>query len=439
MSPFVPASPFVPTTQQAPLPNLVQNTPAVQQRSRNMAATEIPMFSGDPDVALKKGTITSKTFMKKIRVQWHRDGMTKDAEKIKALQDYLTENSPAEKWYEDLVNGANTPTTWDNLEAAFISRFPTPEKAERTPQEYERELLGMRLTVEELDKTVEVGVNIFTHVHFAVRLLELAKLAGIDATASNIWQARDALPEVIREKVPLTQKNWTSFTDTIKGIDCVYIREGAAKARKELEMERTVRDLATRDKAHPPPTTPVSKMTAQLSNAALTTPKTNAASAGVNPFGAGGGKGNLFRQAPAGPQSDQLTPEALEVLKGHTERLGRALLWDDAAGRAEYARRMTNWEKVFTGTCLRLETVGYPLSLGTVAPGSGECFGCRKITAPMHRSADCPGPRIPQRESTFRSIVNKHIRTAPMQVNAVANWIDFGEEDEQDFAEGSTD
>ncbi|KAJ6585398.1 hypothetical protein B0H19DRAFT_897513, partial [Mycena capillaripes] len=156
------------------------------------------------------------------------DGMMKDNEKIKALQDYLTENSPAEKWYEDLVSGASAPTTWDDLEAAFISRFPTPEKAERTPQEYEHELLGMRLTTEELDKTVQVsGASVFTHVPFVVRLLELAKLAGITATASNIWQARDALPEVVREKVPLTQKDWTSFTNTIKGIDRIYIHEGA--------------------------------------------------------------------------------------------------------------------------------------------------------------------------------------------------------------------
>jgi hypothetical protein len=400
-----------------------------------MPAADIPMFSGDPDDATKADTISSKTFMKKIHIQLRSDQITGDKDKIAALEDYLKENSPAEKWYHATTTGANPPVTWKQMEAAFVTRFPTPQEAERTPQEYERELLGMKLKVEELDTTVMVGGSqVFTHVQYASRLLELAKLAGIATTASGIWQARDSMPEVIREKVSATQKDWTAFTDAIKGIDCVHIREGAAKAKKNQEIERTVRELATRDKTRQTPMTPVSKMSAQLAQAGLATPRANTALPTTNPFGAGGGRGNLFMQT---PNPTELTAEELTKLKEVAEKLGRALLRDDAQGRAEYARRVTIWETVYAGAQPRLELVGYPLSPGTVAPGSGECFSCRKITTPRHRSSECAAAKIPRKESTFRGLVNKYI--TPVQVNAVADWIDFEDTAEEDFAEGSSE
>jgi hypothetical protein len=309
-----------------------------------MLPTNIPMFSGDPDDATKADALTSKTFMKKIHILLRGDQITGEKEKIAALEDYLKENSPAEKWYHATTTGANPPTTWKQLETAFVTRFSTLQEAEHTPQEYERELLGMKLKVDDLDTTVMVGGSqVFTHVQYASRLLELAKLAGIAATASGIWQARDAMPEVIHEKVLSTQKDWTTFTDTIKGIDCVHIREGVAKAKKNQEMERTVCELATREKTRQMPMTPVSKMSTQLAQTALTTPRANTTPPATNPFGAGGGCGNLFTQM---SNPTELTAEETVKLKEVVEKLGCALLRDDAQGRAEYARHVTIWETV---------------------------------------------------------------------------------------------
>ncbi|KAJ6481031.1 hypothetical protein C8R45DRAFT_831845 [Mycena sanguinolenta] len=392
-----------------------------------MANAEIiPMFSGDPETATNPNAITPSTFIKKFRAHMRDLTNMGDKERIDALLDYLVEDSPAEKWYKD-------------LKAAFATRFPGPQKAERTTQEWERELAGMKLKVEELDTTVQVsGAPVFAHVHFASKLLETAKLVKIDATTSGIWQSRDALPEVIREKVPPTQANWKDYTDDIKAVDRVHIREGVAKAKKNQEMERIVRDLAARDKGRQPrpePTTPVSKMSMQMSQAALTTPKSATSGVGANPFGAGGGRGTLFGQSPAA----EMNEEGLAKLKTIVEKLGRSLLRDDVTGRAEYARRVSIWENTYAGSRPRLETTGYPLSPATVVPGSGECFSCGKITAPMHRSSDCPGPKVPWKESTFRSIVNKYLRVAPVPVNAVADWMDFGDTDEEDFGAGSTE
>jgi hypothetical protein len=118
-------------------------------------------------------------------------------------------------------------------------RFPGRQKAERTAQEWERELMGMKLKVKELDSTVQVGgTPMFVHINFASKSLETAKLAKIDTTTSGIWQSCDVLPEVLREKVPLTQANWTTYTDAIKAVDHVHICKGVVKAKKAQEMER---------------------------------------------------------------------------------------------------------------------------------------------------------------------------------------------------------
>lgn len=296
----------------------------------------VPMFSGDAEA--EANAVSSTTFLKRFRAHMRDLGVTGDAERISALQDYLADNSPAEHWYSDLQRSAKAAKTWATLEAAFLKRFPGPQQAERTAQEWERELTRLRLTVDELNTTVKVGgVDVFTHVHFAGRLLDLANRAGIAATPSNIWQARDALPDVLREKVATTQTDWTTFTDAIKAVDRAYIREGVVKAKKANEMERLVKDLAAKNRATP--LTPVSKMSAQLAQAVLSTPgasaqQTTPTLSATNPFGQGGGRGNLFAQ----PQ--ELDKQAKTKLRGIVAVLSRSIPKDDAAGRAEYARRV---------------------------------------------------------------------------------------------------
>jgi Asp-tRNA(Asn)/Glu-tRNA(Gln) amidotransferase C subunit len=308
---------FIPTVQKTPTP------PPVQQQKRRMANTEIiPMFSGDPETAADPNAVTPSTFIKKFRSHMRDLAVASDTDRIDALLNYLVEDSPAEKWYKDLKASVNAPATWAAWQAAFVMRFPGPQKAERTTQEWERELMGMKLKVEELDTTVQVGgASVFAHVNFASKLLETAKLAKIDTTTSSIWQSRNALSEVLCEKVPPTQANWTTYTDAIKAVDCVHIREGVVKAKKAQEVERVVRDLAARDKGrqvHNEPTTPISKMSVQMQQAALNTPKAPANPPGANPFSQGGGSGNLFGQGSA----TELSEEGLAKLRTIAEKLG---------------------------------------------------------------------------------------------------------------------
>ncbi|KAJ7304811.1 hypothetical protein DFH08DRAFT_647627, partial [Mycena albidolilacea] len=225
-----PTLPFIPAVQKTPtLP-----PPQQQQQKRKMVNTEIvPMFSGDPETAVDLNAVTPSTFIKKFRSHMHDLAAMSDADHIDVLLDYLVEDSPAEKWYKDLKASTKVPATWAAWQAVFATRFLGPQKAEKTTQEWERELMGMKLKAEELDTTVQVGsAPVFAHVNFASKLLETAKLAKIDTTTSSIWQLRDTLPDVVREKFPPTQTNWTTYMDAIKAVDRVHICEGVVKAKK---------------------------------------------------------------------------------------------------------------------------------------------------------------------------------------------------------------
>ena len=88
----------------------------------------------------------------------------------------------------------------------------------------------------------------------------------------------------------------------------------------------------------------VSKMSAQLAQSALGTPKANAPPAGTNPFGPGGGRGNLQYGQQTGVQSGEMSAEAREKLRSVVTRLSRGMLQDNPQGRAEHARCVALWE-----------------------------------------------------------------------------------------------
>ncbi|KAJ6565270.1 hypothetical protein DFH09DRAFT_1035000 [Mycena vulgaris] len=402
----------------------------------------VPMFTGEP-VAVDSKEVTPATFTKKLRAHMRDLGTDNspnpDVRKIDAFPDYLVENSPAEKWFKAQPASTTPFTTWAALEAAFHTRFPGPEKAERTPQEWERQLVTMKLSLGELGSTVKVsGAEVFAHIHFATRLLEIARLAGIADTTSGIWQSRDALPEVLREKIPAVHTTWVTYTNAIKDVDRIHIREGVEKAKKAQELDRRVAEIDART-----PLTPVSKMAAQLSRAGLTTPRATTtplpvqARVGGDTFGGGGGQGNLFVPPP-------MTDEGRTHLRKIAQGLAGSMLLDDVAGRAEYTRRIANWVRVHGTNKVLLERTGYPLTPGTLPPCSGECYGCGKVTNPWHRRTECPGPAVPQKESTFRSLCAKHLKEerarAPIAVNAVledTDWMDFMAQSEpEDFGAG---
>ena len=162
----------------------------------------------------------------------------------------------------------------------------------------------MRLCTDTLGKTEHyVGDDVWTHVAFAQRALDLAKWAGIAKGISNIWQVRDSIPEVVREKVHEKQDNWTMFCDVIKQVEVSHIKEVAQKHATEQQEKSCLHSemdtLRTAVWATKTPDTPTKGISSQLSKAMISQiAPTNATTAPTvqNPFvAAGGGRGNLFR------------------------------------------------------------------------------------------------------------------------------------------------
>jgi hypothetical protein len=94
------------------------------------------------------------------------------------------------------------------------------KKAMKTAPELERELGAMRLKAEELGKIEKYkGEDVYTHMVFAEKILDIAKQAKIETTTSSLWNIRDELPEILRETIPKNQPSWTAFAKAIKDVD----------------------------------------------------------------------------------------------------------------------------------------------------------------------------------------------------------------------------
>ena len=95
----------------------------------------------------------------------------------------------------------------------------------------ERELAEMRIKPEDLGIMEKYrGKDVYTHVIFAEKIIDLAKRAKIKTTTSlGLLTLRDNLPEVLRDKIPENQADWTLFANAIKAVELGHIRKGVVE------------------------------------------------------------------------------------------------------------------------------------------------------------------------------------------------------------------
>jgi len=400
-----------------------------------MSHERVPTFAGN-------GTdeVQPTEFIKIFR-RATRGSFTDDESWIDGLGDYLKTGSPAETWY----NLGTTPKKlWPAFKTAFEKEFPDVGRAEKTAQDLERELLSMRLRTENLGKTERYANNeVWTHVAVAQCALDLARRAGIMAGTNNIWQVRDALPEVVREKVPETQTNWTTFCDAIKTVDVGHIREGAkkhvaeqlekARLRAELDALRNVVNMAAKT-----PDTPTKGISGQLGRTTISQSTPAAAPSDQNPFAtAGGGRGNLFwgqQSTPRGgirQSNPSLNPEdEIAVIRNTISQFPMA------ESISAWMEQVRQWRAKYGDSGRVTKFSGFPLRPGGAPPGSSECYKCGKAG---HTRAGCstpPGDSIPEKEAIFRSICGSILR-GTRQANAAVNLVTTAETDDDWLWKGS--
>jgi hypothetical protein len=169
-----------------------------------MQLDSIPEFAGT-----QEDTTQPSDFLKVIKRSFLANATSSDEQKIGLFELFLKSDSPAEDWFND----AKTPKKmWLELEKEFKIRFPNVAKATKTTPELERELGAMRMATDELGKVEKYrgeDSEVYTHMIFAEKILDIAKRAKVEKSTSGLWSVRDELPEILREKIPENQASWT--------------------------------------------------------------------------------------------------------------------------------------------------------------------------------------------------------------------------------------
>ena len=397
-----------------------------------MSHERVPTFAGTG-----KDEVQPSEFIKIYR-RATRGSFTDEESWIDGLGDYLKTESPAEKWYH---KNTTPKKSWTVFKPAFEKEFPDVGRAEKTAQDIERELLAMRLRAEDLGKTERyANDDVWTHVAFAQRTLDMARRADIATTTSNIWQVRDALPEVVREKVPEKQTDWTTFCDAIKKVDLGHIKEGARKYATEQQEKAQLRSElnALRNAlAVKAPETPTKGISSQLGRTTITQNTPTTAPTEANPFTAtGGGKGNLTwgQQAAARNNTRQPNTSLEDEITVIRQTISQFPMAETNQAWMEQVRQ---WRVKHGDSGRVTKHNGFPLRPGGAPPGSGECYKCGKAGHTRAACAAQPGDCIPEKEAIFRSICGSILRSV-RQSSAQINHVGTAESDDDWLWRGNT-
>ena len=320
-----------------------------------------------------------------LRAFYRRMGDKSEETKKSQFPYYLQAYSVADEWYSDLSD--DDKKSWTSIEAAFRKRWPKKVQVKKTEEEYEDEILGRKMKVEDLGKKEKLaGMEIYSHIAWADKMATTIKSAKLEKTTTYIRQVRRELPDALREKVGTGHINWDAFLQAVRDVDIDYIRDYVELRNKELQ-ERNAFDQRLR-RVEVVTKSPTAPLRQQLSTVAISTPAplaTTAPNAG-DPFAnTGGGQGNL-RFTPNTTQTQQTrplfqnTPRPPPTQEQKAEI--RALIAklphhpDTQAGRQAHQAQQAEWVKTYGYGTRVTEKTPYPLRPGTAPVNSGECFTC---------------------------------------------------------------
>ncbi|KAK7020246.1 hypothetical protein VNI00_017777 [Paramarasmius palmivorus] len=369
-----------------------------------------------------------------------RNASETDDVRIRSLRNFLKHGSPADEWFKGL--DAEVKKDWDRFEEEFEKRWPEIAGVKKEKSEYEDELLALRLKEEELGKKVERhGVDVYTHIDFASRLLELAKGAGVDGTSTFIRQVRNELPDVLKEKVGSEFTDWNAFSKAIRDVDVTYLKDAARRMEKAKKDQQEVLARIRELEALSSPTAPLRRGLAatQISrNTRATSPTRNSQARDRSATPNNTAKPTI-RQTTSSASGFSYPPLTDTQIKALEQRLDSIPLQPNTpAGLESYRTQIKTWEEKHGSTARVDHEKPFPLLPGGAKVCTGECFKCGTHG---HTSYMCPLPKdqwVDPRERGWRRLCQYYLKSfrAPKDPGAGVYLVEVEDDDEQGKEQG---
>ena len=352
-----------------------------------------------------------------LRSFYRRMGTANDDTKKQQFKYFLQADSVADEWFEELTVADRKD--WNAIETAFNKRWPRKKAVKKTKEEYEEEITGTQLHLEDLGKKEKIaGRETYSHIAWADKMETIVKGAKIEGTTTYIGHVRKEIPKLLREKVGTGHADWTAFLQAVRDVDLDHIRDGVNIWKKEQEEQLALKKRVQQlEKLTASPTAPLRHQmtTFNIGDSQQNSPQParQATTATTNPFtGTSGGTGNLFTPRNTRPPPTQADRTAiLARLQKYPHHP------DTEAGRQAHRAQQVEWVKTHGLTATVTEATPYPLRPGTCPVNTGECFTCGQQGHLGRRDGStCGGNRpLNTREQAWRAICSrilKETRTA---------------------------
>ena len=120
-----------------------------------------------------------------------------------------------------------TIPNWNAIMTSFSLRWLRKKAAKKTTEEYEEEITGLMLKMEDLGKKEKTaGREVYSHIAWADKMTTIMKGAKIENTTMYIGHIWKELPKLLREKVRAGHMDWTAFLQAMRDVNVDHIRDG---------------------------------------------------------------------------------------------------------------------------------------------------------------------------------------------------------------------
>lgn len=145
---------------------------------------------------------------------------------------FLQVDSAADEWFDDLSQ--DDRKDWDTIEVVFYKRWPRKTAIKKTTEEYEEEITGLRLKMEDLGKKEKMGgIEVYSHIAWVEKMTTIIRGVKLGGTTTYIGHVHKELPKLLREKVGAGHADWTMFLQAVRNLDIDHIRDGVDIWKKE--------------------------------------------------------------------------------------------------------------------------------------------------------------------------------------------------------------